>query len=298
MKVTAIIPAYNAAPWIGDAIRSIQGQTVPVHELVVVDDCSSDETAAIACSLGAEVLALAVNGGEGVARNAGLARATGDMIAWLDADDLWAPHHLQVLGSLFDRHPQASVACAAVERFGLRSGINNGYAPVDAPANIFWTAARDWLHPIIGAMMRADALREIGGFATNCRASVDYDMWLRLSRNHSFIATREVTSFWRWHAAQQSSDYGSQLAAVYAFRRQYLDGELTGKHPADAERFAEIMRGTWNADVALAVKNDDPSLCARLLEVHDLIPGLDEAAVIRACDALARLREGADAAAP
>ena len=121
-------------------------------------------------------------------------------------------------------------------------------------------------------------------------------MWLRLSRNHSFIATREVTSFWRWHAAQQSSDYESQLAAVYAFRRRYLDGELIGKHPADAQRFAEMMRSVWNADVALALKNADASLCARLLEVRGLIPDIDEASVARARDGLAKLRDttGAD----
>lgn len=281
MKVTAIIPAYNAEIWIEEAIRSVQAQKAPVHELIVVDDGSGDETGRIAHSLGADVITLAENSGEGFARNAGLARATGDSIAWLDADDYWAPDHVEVLAGLLDRYAQASVACAAVQLFGLRSNVNTGYAPVEEPGNLFWTAAKDWLHPIIGAMMRTEALRDIGGFATDLKYSVDYDMWLRLSRNHTFIATRQVTSFWRWHSQQQSSMYDKQLAAAYFFRRRYLDIELIGKSPDDAEKFAANMRKMWNKDFYTAFENDDISLCTSILEIGGLIPNLESADIRR-----------------
>jgi glycosyltransferase involved in cell wall biosynthesis len=290
MKVSAIIPAYNAEPWIEEAITSIQTQSMPVHELIVVDDRSTDRTAELARSLGADVVQIAVNSGDGVARNAGLYRATGDVIAWLDADDYWAPHHVDVLTGLLDRHPQASVACAAVQRFGLRTGVTIGYAPVGEPANIFWQAAKDWLHPIIGAMMRREALLDIGGFAIDPRSSVDYDMWLRVSRRHDFIATREVTSFWRWHPKQQSSNYGLQLNAVYAFRRRYLDRELKDGYPQDAQRFVGIMRQMWKKDFDTGLRAGDLLLCTAVFEAQGFVPDLDPAVVQECRAALQRLR--------
>jgi glycosyltransferase involved in cell wall biosynthesis len=321
MKVSAIIPAYNAEPWISEAIKSIQAQTRPVHELIVVDDGSIDATAHIARTLGANVVTLKENSGEGVARNAGLVQATGAAIAWLDADDYWAPNHIEVLTDLLDRHPRASVACAAVQRFGLRSEINTGYAPVGEPGNIFWKAVEFWLHPIIGAVMRTEAIREIGGFATDFRYSVDYDMWLRLSRKHEFIATREVTSYWRWHSTQQSSSFHRQIAAVYTIRRRFLDKEMKEKRKktqrkkfsdklankwrvfshrhvvnipprelqSDYERFAESMRNRWSLDFDNALKKSDVRLCETLLMVSGLIPDLNPAILMQRLDALESL---------
>jgi glycosyltransferase involved in cell wall biosynthesis len=329
MKVSAIIPAYNAEPWIAEAIKSIQTQTKPVHELIVVDDGSSDRTAHIARLLGADVVTLKENSGEGVARNAGLARATGDAIAWLDADDYWAPNHIEVLTGLLDRNPRASVACAAVQRFGLQTGINTGFAPIGEPGNIFWTAVEHWLHPIIGAMMRTAALREIGGFATDSKYSVDYDMWLRLSRKHEFIATREVTSYWRWHPAQQSSNFQRQLVAVYIIRRRFLEKELReklkkkqrkkfsdklvnkwrvfsqpyvgngqpGEVQSDAKRFAESMRNRWSLDFDTAFNKGNIHLCEALLMVSGLIPDHDPEILIQRLNALESLRATGDRSA-
>lgn len=279
MKVSAIIPAYNAEPWIEEAVTSIKTQSRPVHELIVVDDASTDRTGELARALGADVIRLDVNSGEGAARNAGIRRATGDLIAWLDADDLWAANHVETLAGLLEKFPEATVSCAAVQRFGLRDDLHKGQLPVEAPGNVFWRAARTWVHPIIGAIMRRDALVSIGGFSTKHRASVDYDMWLRLSRDHLFISTREATSYWRWHPMQQSQNFGAQLQAVYDFRRDYLDTELAGKHPEDAARFAELMREMWKTNLTAALKAEDRALALSVFEIRDLIPGLDPAEI-------------------
>lgn len=289
LKISAIIPAYNAEPWIEEAIRSILAQTSPVSEIIVVNDGSTDMTGAIARSLGCRVVDHAVNSGDGVARNTGIHLATGDTIAWLDADDYWAPHHIEVLTGLLARYPEATVACAAVERVGLRSGINTGYAPVDAPGNIFWHAARDWLHPIIGALMRRQALVDIGGFSTINGPSIDYDMWLRLSRDHMFIATHEVTSYWRWHPDQQSRDYGAQLAAVYRYRREFLERHLKDRYPEDVARFEALMHDIWKEDFDEALKQGDLDLCRAVFESNGDIPMLDNADLQARQDALHHL---------
>jgi glycosyltransferase involved in cell wall biosynthesis len=289
MKISAIIPAYNAAPFIGEAIASVQNQTRAVDELIVVDDGSTDDTADLARSLGAKVVSLERNSGEGVARNTGLANAVGDAIAWLDADDYWSPNHIETLKALLEKFPYASVACAAVQRFGLRTEKIEGYAPCDAPGNIFWRAVNDWLHPIIGTLILREALLSIGGFSTDRSASVDYDMWLRLSRNHLFIATPEVTSYWRWHADQQSQSYGTQLAAVYYFRRKFWETEFESGRLEDADRFISIATKRWTSDFDRACMNKDIDVCKEIFDARRHVPGLSIAEVERRRDVLGYL---------
>jgi GT2 family glycosyltransferase len=279
MKISAIIPAYNASSFIKEAITSIQVQTRPVDEIIVIDDASTDGTAELARALGAQVCTLQENSGSGAARNKGLRAASGDAIAWLDADDYWAPSHIEILEALLKNHPTASVAAGAVQRFGLRHEIIRGYAPYDSPGNIFWSAVKDWIHPIIGALIVRKALLSIGGFSTDKRASEDYDMWLRLSRNHLFIGTPEVTSYWRWHQTQQSQAYGAQLAAVYYYRRKFLDSELRNNSPEEAGRFASIMRTSWKADFDTGCVKRDYQLCNAIYDAREQIPGLSPVAM-------------------
>jgi glycosyltransferase involved in cell wall biosynthesis len=289
VRISAIIPAFNAEPWLEEAVRSVYAQTSPVFEIIVVNDGSVDMTGDLARSLGCRVVDLAVNSGEGIARNTGIHCATGDVIAWLDADDYWAPRHVEVLVGLLDRFPEAAVACAAVEYVGLRSGVNRGYAPVDAPGNIFWKAVRDWVHPIIGSLIRRQALLDIGGFSTIHGPSVDYDMWLRLAREHLFIATHDVTSYWRWHPHQQSRNLGAQLAAVYRYRRAFLENNLKGRYPDDARRFEELIRYLWKSDFDAGLKQGNIDLCRTLFATADEIPGIGRADIETRQDALQNL---------
>jgi glycosyltransferase involved in cell wall biosynthesis len=91
---TAIIPAYNAARTLRDAIESILAQTRPAARIIVVDDGSADDTTGIARALGAEVISQA-NQGTGAACNTGFAQVETPMVAYLDADDLWLPDKME-----------------------------------------------------------------------------------------------------------------------------------------------------------------------------------------------------------
>ena len=109
--VSIIIPAFNAAPVIGDAIRSAQAQSEAHVEMVVVDDASTDDTAVVVEGLAARdarvrLLRMERNGGPGVARNAGLDAARGEWIALLDADDRYHPQRLRVLRNRRARNQQ------------------------------------------------------------------------------------------------------------------------------------------------------------------------------------------------
>lgn len=116
--VSVVVPCHNAAPFIGETIRSILDQTRAVDEVIVVDDGSTDASADIAQSFGAPVRVVRqTNSGECAARNRGVMEAKGDIIAFLDADDLWHPEKIARQLACFDAHPEAGAVMTSVARF-------------------------------------------------------------------------------------------------------------------------------------------------------------------------------------
>ena len=272
LSVSAIIPCYNGARWLEEAIQSIKAQTQAVDEIIIVDDASTDGSYEIAKSHDVIVVRNTRNSGEGFSRNVGIRRATSDLIAWLDADDLWLPHHVSTLTALHIKYPGATAAFAAVQRFGSRNELIRGYIPPGEPSNVFWFAFQDWVHTTIGSMTRRDALLSIGGFDEAERYSVDFDLWLRLSRSHQFVSTYEVTSKWRWHDAQQSAHQAEQIEALYRFRRRYWERE---RATGDLDFAAEIearMGDLWREERQQASNAGDVSRLRLLNRVAPLLP--------------------------
>lgn len=112
MRVSVVIPAYRAAGTIGRAIDSIVAQTHPAHEVLVVDDGSPDDLpTAVAPYWDRATLLRKPNGGAASARNLGIEHASGDLIAFLDADDYWEPQKLEKHVELYERYPQLGLTC-------------------------------------------------------------------------------------------------------------------------------------------------------------------------------------------
>src|SRR5687768_11556765 len=107
-RVTVIIPSYNRADLLGDAIASVLAQTYQEIEVIVADDGSTDHTAEVVARFGARVthLALPHRGQPAAPRNSALAVATGDYIAFLDSDDLYLPHKLALQVPILEANPQ------------------------------------------------------------------------------------------------------------------------------------------------------------------------------------------------
>src|SRR4051794_25124057 len=105
MKFSVLMPAYNAADTIDQALQSVFAQTVRPHEILVVDDGSTDATGAIIARYRQRVQYFQqANAGVAAARNALCARAGGDVIAYLDADDSWHPRYLEIQQKNFEQH--------------------------------------------------------------------------------------------------------------------------------------------------------------------------------------------------
>lgn len=119
-RVSCIVPAFNAARYLGEALDSICAQTYRPVEVIVVDDGSTDETAAIAAGYGALVRAVSqATAGPAATRNAGVQLATGDFVAFLDADDLWHPEKLARQTARFAARPELGVSVTHIQHFWI-----------------------------------------------------------------------------------------------------------------------------------------------------------------------------------
>jgi len=269
-SVSVVIPCFNAEEYIGSAIESALAQTRAPAEVLVIDDRSSDGSVDVIRSFdGVRLLENPVNMGNGLVRNRAIFEAQGDLIAFLDADDVWLPHHLETVAGLLDQYPEAGVGFSAVEFFGGREGTWRTKLPESQPADAFWECLRCTAVPQMTAVVRHAVLAEVGGYqqpSPAYRSAPDYDLWLRISRNHPFVATREVTARYRWHPSQISQTAsGEQIAAVY-HSRWHLLHELR-REPKDERRrgVAVEIRRYWIEDYLQAFHARDMEQL-RLLE--------------------------------
>jgi glycosyltransferase involved in cell wall biosynthesis len=118
VRLSVIIPCFNTARYLGEALTSACRQSPAPHEVIVIDDGSTDDSAAIADGFGAPVRCVRLtHSGIGAARNHGLAVATGDVIAYLDADDVWTAGSVSVRAAELDRDPSLDYAGGRTEQF-------------------------------------------------------------------------------------------------------------------------------------------------------------------------------------
>jgi glycosyltransferase involved in cell wall biosynthesis len=196
--ISVVIPAYNRAAYISDAIESVLAQEGCKTQVIVVDDGSTDDTAAVAERHGAWVtLVRQANSGPAHARNRGASLAAGRFIAFLDSDDRWLPGKSQADLDLFQRHPEAdAVACdwefwmlgELQEKLSLRDrmadrGIEFSGGVAFAPScAAFWENGKQFATGTV--TIRRDALSRLGErpFDERLRIFEDWDFEIRLLR--------------------------------------------------------------------------------------------------------------------
>ncbi|WP_437185834.1 glycosyltransferase family 2 protein [Planctomicrobium sp. SH668] len=187
-RVSVVIPAYNAEKTILTTIESVLAQTVPVHEIIVVDDGSKDQTlAVIRNSIPSVRCVQQVNAGPAAARNHGVRLASGDWIAFLDADDSWLPEKIErQLRSVADE-----VGLIHTHTVG-DGGKNSKDLDFDEL----------WKHNYIGTstvLVRKSVFDAVGGFHEDRKliGAEDYHLWLRIARTGQKIVTvrEELTRY-------------------------------------------------------------------------------------------------------
>lgn len=187
MRVSVVIPTYNSGPLVFEAVDSALAQTRPAHEIIVIDDGSTDDTAERIARFGDRVRYLRqANGGVSSARNRGIAEATGELIGFLDADDVWHPRKLEIQVSAMAANPQLGLLGAATFEWPAVAHpiIEGELKPVEIRFEELLAKNRFVTSTVL---VRSTAIRDAGEFDRTLQGPEDYDMWLRIAR-HSNVA--------------------------------------------------------------------------------------------------------------
>lgn len=184
-SVSVVIPVRNAAETLARAVESVLGQTYACREIIIVDDASTDGSAAVARRYGAVVpISLHERVGAAGARNAGIQAAHGEWIAFLDADDEWLPEKLERQVSVIDRELRQSLIFCASEEFtadGRSLGDTFRGRPVDCSAGAWKTLLKTNFVATPTVMAPRELLLRLGGFDERLPIAEDQDMWIRLA---------------------------------------------------------------------------------------------------------------------
>ena len=206
-RVSVVIPVWNGADYLAEAIDSALGQTWPDVEVIVVDDGSDDGGATIAVARGyGERIRLLERPHRGVsaALNAGIAAMTGSWFAWLSHDDVFLPDKLSWQMAALERHGAPAVVYGDFELVDAdRRRIKVKRLP-DVPASAFrvWLMTESALHGCT-VLAPVDWLRA-APFDERLATTQDYDLWFRLAADHPFLHVPEVLLQYRIHGRQES----------------------------------------------------------------------------------------------
>lgn len=262
--VSVVMPCYNAAAFVAQAVDSVLQQTYPDVELIVVDDGSTDGSLDILRAYGDRLTLLQQpNQGPYPARNRGVAASRGEFLAFLDADDWWAPDCLARLHAAM-HGSDAAVAYCGWQNVGLPGPRGEPHVPPDyereGKLECFLRAAAPW--PIHAALLRRSVWDEVGGFDTALPTVMDYDLWLRVGASRPVVRVDKVMAFYRHHQRGQiTSQQGRQAENSWLVKRRFLAANPAVARQLGPARVRELVDGGllkrgydayWRRDLATA----------------------------------------------
>ncbi|GAA0540662.1 glycosyltransferase involved in cell wall biosynthesis [Rhizomicrobium palustre] len=243
-RISVVIPAYNAAATLRRALESVFRQTVPLTEIIVVDDASRD---AVSLGNGVRVLRHDRQMGAAAARNTGIRAAVGDWIAFLDADDEWLPQKLERQCALCV--PGTSLVFCASEEFasdGSSMGDTFRGRPTHEGVDAWKALLQQNFVSTPTVLAPRELLLKLGGFDERLRVGEDQDLWVRLARagRLSYVAQ----SLARIHVQPASlSAYRAEDHARYVLPMIMRHVKAFGAELSDAERRAILGERLGNA---------------------------------------------------
>ncbi len=265
MSVACIIPLYNKAVHVIAAVESVLAQTVPVDEIIIVDDGSTDGgDRQVEQTFGALIrLVRQPNAGPGAARNHGLRLASSVYCAFLDADDIWLPHHIEELLRITRSFGELGLYANRLGELGqpvdtTRSAI--GLVPDYAGS---WVTGRLVVSTCAAMVHRAAALH-MGGFATTSNRGEDLTLWLKLTDGLAMGTSDRIGALYR----REASDLTRQPVRAPDAAMQWITERLRGP---DLTAHARTQLVHYRARLALLhcaewVRYGDRAMARRFLD--------------------------------
>lgn len=205
-EVSVVVPTYNSAQYIGEAVDSILAQGFKDCEVLVIDDGSTDETRAIMRGYGPLVrYVYKENGGVSTARNRGIAESRGRYVAFLDADDTWLPDKLERQLRALSENPGCRASYSAF------TVCDRDLSPIQVrPSKRQGSVLEDLLcyGNVVGTpstvLLERSLFEAVGGFDAEMSQCADWDMWVRLASHTDFLYLDEPLAAYRQHDANMS----------------------------------------------------------------------------------------------
>jgi glycosyltransferase involved in cell wall biosynthesis len=223
--VSVVTPTFNRGRFLPEAVASVLAQTHTDLELIIVDDGSVDDTGKVLEPYLADERVryfYQENRGQSHARNLALEHAEGDVIAFLDSDDLWAPDKLEKQLAVLRANPEADIVHgdeAIIDEQGTVISFENmrRYS-----GRITRRLLADNSVSITTALVRRRCFDEMGGFDTSVGVADDYELWLRFSARYCFHYEPGIVASYRVMSDQISSDKRRRFAANERIIREFL----------------------------------------------------------------------------
>jgi glycosyltransferase involved in cell wall biosynthesis len=225
MQISVVIPAYNSAAFIADAITSIQKQSYPVFEIIVIDDGSSDDTLAVVKSLPGTILYHKQdNKGPAAARNQGIRLASGLWVAFLDADDQWTPDKIKKQLAILARFPELHLiagdmseiaqddtvlTASVLDKHGLLDGyLKDQGRPITNALGML--LSKNFI-PTGTVLVRKETLIAVGMFNEVIHFGEDLELWARISAYYPMTCLPEILMLRRLHSNNATYETASML---------------------------------------------------------------------------------------
>lgn len=200
--ISVIIPTYNRVELLRETVQSVRNQTFRNFEVIVVNDGSSDGTAQW---LDAQEDIRHVdqeNSGIAASRNNGAAMATGQWLAFLDHDDIWARDKLEIQAEFVEKNPDVGLVAARHVRLGRRHSTGRHRRWIKG--DLFVKAYSESFIHTSSVMIRRDVFHEIGGFPTHYRFADEFDVWLKIAAAHPIAYVDDTLVFIRFYESNTS----------------------------------------------------------------------------------------------
>lgn len=239
LRVSVIIPTYNRAALVTEAVASVLAQTRPDFELLVVDDASTDDTATALAPYAARIRLLRreSRGGVSAARNTGIAAARGEWLTFLDSDDLWLPEKLARQLAFLSENPDLLI-CQTEEtwvRRGVR--VNPPLTHRKIGGLIFYQSLERCLVSPSAVILHRRLIEQHGGFDEDLSAAEDYDLWLRLAWRYEIGLLPEPLIVKRGGRPDQlSAQWGLDRFRIRALLKLLNEPELPPPYARAARR--------------------------------------------------------------
>ena len=239
--VSVVIPAYNCADLLAEAVESVRAQTYTDYEVIVVDDGSTDETPQVAERLAADWPCMrairAEHKGLAAARNRAIASMRGQWIALLDADDLWKPDKLQRCMGFLAEHPELSIVYTPMAPVRMDGAVMEGHSKPCCAGRLTERLFQSIFVHDPAAVFHKRVIEACGNFDESLPVCVGHEFWLRVSTKFDFGLIDEPLALRRWSEESLTRSNRSRARRVKAamLERFYVERggrDLLGRRAA------------------------------------------------------------------